>query len=179
MPTKEKVIMNRDESAACLAPEPIFPCAAQNAPEQKGFTLVELIIVIAILLALALIAIPTFNIFKDKARSVRAMEEIRGLEQAIYASAIDKGVLPDSLATIGQDNMLDPWGNPYVYVPNVAGGVGRWGIAGPMNDDFDLYSHGADGHSEADPTTSPTELTNADDIVRAEDGAWVGLGADY
>lgn len=171
--------MNRDESAACLAPEPTFPCDAQHAPVQKGFTLVELIMVIAILLALALIAIPTFSMFKDKARSVRAMEEIRGLEQAIYASAIDKGVLPDSLATIGQNNVLDPWGNPYVYVPNVAGGVGRWGMAGPLNDDFDLYSHGADGHSDPDHTALPTAALNADDIIRAENGAWVGESANF
>ncbi len=45
----------------------------------------------------------------------------------------------------------------------------------PLNSDFDLYSLGKNG-------VSKTQLTNKDsldDVVRANDGAFVGLAADY
>lgn len=45
----------------------------------------------------------------------------------------------------------------------------------PLNSDFDLYSLGKDGLSKP-------QLTNRDsldDIVRANDGAFVGLAANY
>ena len=45
----------------------------------------------------------------------------------------------------------------------------------PINSDFDLFSTGRDGQSMG-PLTAPS---SQDDIVRASDGAFVGLGRDY
>jgi len=45
----------------------------------------------------------------------------------------------------------------------------------PINTDFDLYSMGPDGRS-APPLTAKH---SRDDIVRANDGAFIGLASDY
>lgn len=45
----------------------------------------------------------------------------------------------------------------------------------PLNSDFDLYSLGKDGASK----TQLTNKVSLDDTVRANDGAFVGLAADY
>ena len=45
----------------------------------------------------------------------------------------------------------------------------------PINTDFDLYSMGADGASVG-PLTS---AVSRDDIVRANDGGFVGLASDF
>ena len=45
----------------------------------------------------------------------------------------------------------------------------------PINSDFDLYSTGPDGASVAPLTAEPSR----DDIVRANDGAFIGLASEY
>jgi len=45
----------------------------------------------------------------------------------------------------------------------------------PLNSDYDLYSVGKDGKSRA-PLSAPD---SADDVIRANDGAYIGLAAHY
>jgi general secretion pathway protein G len=45
----------------------------------------------------------------------------------------------------------------------------------PINTDFDLYSMGPDGRSAPPLTASDSR----DDIVRANNGRFVGIAADY
>jgi general secretion pathway protein G len=45
----------------------------------------------------------------------------------------------------------------------------------PLNSDFDLYSMGKDGDSSA-PLTAQT---SRDDVIRANDGRFLGLASDY
>ena len=45
----------------------------------------------------------------------------------------------------------------------------------PINSDFDLYSMGRDRQSAGPLTSGPSK----DDIVRASDGGFIGLGRDY
>ena len=45
----------------------------------------------------------------------------------------------------------------------------------PLNSDFDLYSMGADGQSVAPITTKVSQ----DDIIRANDGGYIGLARNY
>jgi general secretion pathway protein G len=178
-----------------------------------GFTLVELSITFAVAAALATIAIVQYFGYVEKARVARAAAEIESISRAIDALLTDEEAeLPDSLADIEADHMLDPWGNPYQYLkiagglppgmagappalPAVAappgGGPGGGGPGGgpggggqpviaqarkdqflvPINSDYDLYSMGADGRSE--PNLNSQE--RRDDVIRARDGAYVGL----
>ena len=95
---------------------------------------------------------------------------------------IDYGRLPTDLTEIGEPNATDPWGRPYEYT--LIFGLDKTEIEGklrkdrfliPLNTDFDLYSIGKDGMSAA-PLTAEESW---DDIVRANNGGYIGLGHKY
>ena len=145
-------------------------------------------IVSVILGTLAALAIPRLNGAIYKAQIARATGDIKAIEIELYDFWADNGRLPDSLDEIGRGNTLDPWGHPYQYARiagNLGNGNGGKGANGetfrkdrflkPLNSDFDLYSMGADGATKATLSASASQ----DDIVRANDGGFIGLGAEY
>lgn len=67
-----------------------------NKKNRKGFTLVELVIVVAILGILSSIAVPRFNISKDKAKWSAHLTNIRVIEGAIAMYEVDGGVIDES-----------------------------------------------------------------------------------
>jgi len=178
---------------------------------QQGFTIIELMIAVTIVGALAGLAIPNYLGYLDKARLARCIAEIRYIERAIDSYEAANESLPNTLAEVGAGDMVDPWGNPYEYL-NIAdltlpggGGGGNgggnntfhWlepdsayaagagnGSAGrprkdrflhPINSDYDLYSMGKDGES-VEPLTAQK---SHDDVIRANDGSFVGLAVEF
>jgi len=135
----------------------------------RGFTLLELLVVVAIIALLAALAITQFAIFKEKARVARCSSELRSLEKEIIAHATDKNSFPADLTEIKRDNLLDPWGRPYVYSLTLH----RINLVPLLNSDFDLYSKGIDG------ITANSIVNAEDDIVRADDGAFCDIAARY
>ena len=104
---------------------------------QQGFTIIELMIAVTIVGALAGLAIPNYLGYLDKARLARCIAEIRYIERAIdsYEAAYD--LFPNTLAEVGAGEIVDPWGNPYEYLniaaltlPGGGGGNGNAGAAG-------------------------------------------------
>jgi len=145
---------------------------------ERGFTLMEILIVVAIMIALAAVAIPSYQRYVEKARVSRATQEIGAIASAIQQAAIDNNELPGSLDEIKQA-FTDPWGRPYQYYNLQAkkgnGGARKDKKLAPLNSDFDLYSLGKDGLSK--PQLNNKE--SRDDVVRARDGKYIGLAEDF
>lgn len=143
----------------------------------RGFTLIEVFIVIAIIGTLSAISIPIYLKYKYNAEVVVAITDIRLIEKEISFYIADNDQLPDSLNNLPVGTKNDPWGNPYQYLKIAGGSVKGKGLVRknmmdvPVNQDYDLYSVGKDGNSQA------TFKANAsrDDVVRAYEGRYVGL----
>ena len=161
-------------------PHPGFhPCFSTRPAQSRGFTLVELLIVMAIILTISAIAVPSLQAALDDARIARAVADIHTIETDIEAYEVQHGYLPNSLADIGDDQLVDPWGNPYQYLNfALAKGKGKMRkdrFLVPLNSDYDLYSMGKDGESVPPITAKESQ----DDIIRANDGSLVGLASQY
>ncbi len=145
----------------------------------ESFTLAELIIIIAIIGILCGIAVPLYADLVYKAKVERAKWEIRQFESAINIYYYKYRSYPASLADVADGIPLDPWGRPYQYVPSdhpAWSSLARFDRnIRPLNSDFDLCSTGVDGLT-ARNLASPKSL---DDVVRAGNGSFVGLGIDY
>jgi len=123
-----------------------------------GFTLVELIIVMAIIGILAGVVLVNVGPQREKANRTRAIADIKEMDSALEIYHADSGVYPSAQqglqALFTQPNTppvprnwqgpyiknrtrppLDPWGNEYLYLSP--------GEHNPTS--FDLYSYGADG----------------------------------
>ncbi len=124
------------------------------APRARGFTLIEIMVVVVILGILATLVAPAILGKVDEARIAKAQQDIRALETALDLYRLDNFRYPttdqglQALVTRPSDPairnwkpggyikqlMKDPWGNDYLYLE-----PGTHGLA------FDLWTHGADG----------------------------------
>jgi len=147
--------------------------------DNRAFTLLEILIVMAIMITIAAMGIPAFADAIEVAYVGRAIGDIRTLQTEITRYEVQLGKLPDSLQDVGVTDKLDPWGNPYQYLNfdnvNGQGQKKKDKFLVPLNSTYDLYSMGKDGVT----STALTANASQDDIVRANDGAYVGLGSQY
>lgn len=146
-----------------------------------GFGLVEVLVVLVVAALLTSLAVPAYDRFAQTAKVSRAIGEISAIGVAIERFRLrNDDRIPMSLDELTMEVPLDPWGRPYEFLNIPASGSGKGevrkdGKLNPLNTDFDLYSMGRDGAS-----AGPLSATNSrDDIVRANNGAFVGLGEDY
>ena len=98
----------------------------------KGFTLIELLAALTIIALLSGIGLPLYDAFlsRNDDSQVFVDESMIRFEIDKYESASFR--LPDSLKDIGMQDLLDPWGNGYVYRKT-------------DEESYELYSLGADG----------------------------------
>ena len=144
----------------------------------QGFSLVEIIIAIAIVGTLSAIVIPGYVGYMERARVYSAIETICAMSIELTDYGIENGSYPTTLADFGYGDVLDPWGNPYQYLNMSGANKGQMRkdkFLVPINSDFDLYSMGKDGQSAA----ALTAKISKDDIVRANDGQYIGLAEAY
>ena len=145
----------------------------------RGFTIVELLIVVSVLMIISAIAIPHLVSALDAARNAKAVGDLRTIQTDILKYESDNGALPDNLGQVGDGAMLDPWKNPYQYLNNTdSQGNGqqrldRFNV--PLNADYDLYSMGKDAQT-AQPITA---ATSQDDVVRVGSAGYTGLAGEY
>jgi general secretion pathway protein G len=145
--------------------------------ESKGFTLIEIMVVIIILGLLATLVIPNITGYTEKAKREKARADIASLEGAIELFKADNGFYPtteqglDALIvkpTTGRVPMrwmdggyfkkgipLDPWGSRYVYV-----------APGRRGEGYEIISVGPDGQESDDDITSSEHLDSGRSVAR-------------
>jgi general secretion pathway protein G len=139
----------------------------------KGFTLIELMVVVLILGILAAIIAPRIIGRTDDARVTEAKVQIKNLETALKLYKLDSGtypateqglealiekpatgVIPKKWREGGYLEVkkipLDPWGSPYIY------------ISPGLHGDYDLISFGADGIKGGEGFDKDIESWNID-----------------
>jgi general secretion pathway protein G len=176
----------------CLVPA--FLTRGQAQQEYcAGFTIVELVIVVAIGVTLSAIGAPYAQMYIHRGRVTQTITDIRGLEKEIILFRTERGRYPgwppnmlETLQEIGRETFADPWRTPYQY-RNLADGphtgkgkpkfCRRDRSYNPLNYDFDLYSVGPD--REVPTHNQITANKGADDIVRAANGRYVGEGTKF
>ena len=145
----------------------------------NGFSMVELLIVVAIILTIAAIAVPNLVSAINSAKVARAVADVTDLEEEIALYQSINNVLPDDLSQIGYGAYVDPWGNLYQYLNHTTmhgnGQARKDRFLVPLNSDYDLYSVGKDGKSSPPITASDSQ----DDVIRASDGSYVGLASQF
>jgi len=139
--------------------------------QRKGFTLIEIMVVVVIIGILLAIVAPRLIGRTDDARVVKAKAQIKNFETALKLFKMDNAFYPsteqglEALVTEPASGKiprnyqkggylekkkitLDPWGNQYVYIsPGLQG-------------DFDIISYGADGQPGGEEYD--TDITNWD-----------------
>jgi general secretion pathway protein G len=120
----------------------------------RGFTLIEIMVVVVILAVLGALVVPNILDKVDQARVTRAKSDIQGIETALDLYRLDNFKYPTSeqglQALVSQPTdptltnyrsggylksiPIDPWKNPYQYIS--PGTNGR---------DYDIISFGRDG----------------------------------
>jgi general secretion pathway protein G len=145
---------------------------------ESGFTLVELAIALAILGVLGALTVTQYFAYIERVRVARTVVELKDISAQLDPIAFEGGALPNTLADIGLGGRKDPWGRPYEYL-RVRGApklkIRKDQFLVPLNSDYDLYSKGRDGLSQPQ-ITHPFSL---DDVIRGNDGAFLGLAAKY
>jgi len=151
-----------------------------------GFTLLELLIVVAIIGIIAAIAIPNFMDSLQKARQKRSVSEIRTMVVSLQSFSVDYGGYPNqSHNGIGYINLplvldqdgepimvptyiqaiphLDGWNSPYYYFAGPDGTIPTPRIQGGevVAGHFCYFSYGAD----LTPSDNTDGSVNADDLA--------------
>jgi general secretion pathway protein G len=153
--------------------------ARPRALRPRGLTAPELLIAVAIIGILAVISFPMYANHRERVQIAQAVIDIKEIESKLLAYGLDNREFPDDLAVVGMAGKPDPWGRPYQYT-NLANITGKGKARKdknlvPINSDFDLYSLGKDGASSPPLNAKASR----DDIVRAADGRFVGLAAEF
>lgn len=135
-----------------MTPQHSLPCTTAARASQRGFSLIEIMVVIVIMGIMAALVVPNLLSRPDQARVVAAKQDIAGIMQALKLYRLDNGFYPSTqqgLQALQQkpasppvpqnwqrylDKVpTDPWGNAYQYLnPGV-------------DNDVDVFSFGADG----------------------------------
>ncbi len=137
--------------------------------QERGFTLIEIMVVVTILAILIALVAPKMVGRTDQARRVSTKAQIKNIEGALQLYKLDNGVYPTTeqglhalvnLPTVGsipkhwkEEGYLskvpdDAWDNPYVYLSPGSSGA------------YDLVSYGTDNEPGGEGDNADLESWN-------------------
>lgn len=117
---------------------------------EKGFTLVELLLVLVILALIGTVVLPSIIGQAEGAKVKAAASQISRLSMSVEAFYLDTGVTPDSLGDlVNEPAGITGWNGPYVKSSLLKDPWGKeYQFRSPGDHgEFDIYSYGADGQS--------------------------------
>ncbi|MCE9687843.1 MULTISPECIES: type II secretion system major pseudopilin GspG [Shewanella] len=134
----------------------------QNANRQKGFTLLEVMVVIVILGILASMVVPNLMGNKDKADQQKAVSDIVALENSLDMYKLDNGIYPSTeqgLEALVQKPSISP--EPRNYRE---GGYVKRLPQDPWRNDYLLLSPGENGKIDIFSAGPDNQPGTEDDI---------------
>jgi general secretion pathway protein G len=129
-----------------------------------GFTLIELIVVIALVAVLAAVVAPNLLGKASEANRKSALVQLEKIASAVELYRLETGRYPEALNDlVEQPQGLDRWQGPYVRKASQL--IDPWGNALAMrlpgeNGSFDIVSYGGDGQPGGDGDGA--DITNWD-----------------
>lgn len=171
-------IQKRGRRVSCIVSDVSYK---RKKWHRVAFTLIELLIVLAIIATLMGVGMPLYQNQLERARVMVAVADIQTMNERIKDFLFEERRMPDTLTEVPGAKRLDPWGNPYEYLRiegnrDVAKHVWRkdqWLI--PVNTDYDLFSMGKDGVTHQ----KFSKEESWDDIIRCNDGTYVGMVSKF
>jgi general secretion pathway protein G len=148
---------------------------------RRGVGVVDLVIGMVVVSLMAALGIPAFNGFVDRANVAQAVGDLGSINVAIESYRLkNHDQMPGSIDELKIGIVKDPWGRDYRYVNFRAAEQRKTDIRldgrrNRLNSDFDLYSLGSDGESSG----PLNDGVSRDDVIRANNGSFIGLGEDY
>lgn len=121
----------------------------QWAKKQKGFTIVELLIVVVVIAILAAITIVSYNGIQTRAFNVRVLSDIQSVQKIVEGYNAINGRYPStgSLSTVRSDANCVGGARQSTWVPDVTERLPQSQTNSGVNGDAGCYLYSSDGQS--------------------------------
>jgi general secretion pathway protein G len=162
-----QIIWSKGPRLLCPLASPLTPHPSRRIlRSERGFTFIEIMVVVAILAILAALVVPRIMGRTDDAKRTAAKVQIRNIEGALQLYKLDNGVYPSteqglkaliekpSVGVVPKKWKIggylpklpeDPWGNPYKYLSPAQGSTQSPGQSPGLRGEYEVISLGTDG----------------------------------